>query len=430
MRGFGFMQGLMSIKQHWLIGLSWVFLMVSPALAMQAQAAPNCVVVTGSASTETVSESFARQMAIRNALKLASMQSNLDVSSEQVVTDHALTKDTTYFTSNSKVAQFHIVKEGFKPLPFEERFDEQGQEIKDAKSDIYEVTLQACLTEDPKACDNLLGNHLQPKLAIAQVVTTDSYGAKDISNLLTGYQLELERRLKNLNYRNLFMLENGGALQQNQTVAPNLDPEILKPIRESSGAQYLLLTVLRSTAAYNEDAKLWNDIKRFYNREVHPNRRYIEADEYVVDLINYQVVHQVRNGFNVKGEVTVGRDRPFGTSAFFATDTGTAYHALLQTQVESVYDFLKCKTIESDIIDIRDKDYIVYLSADSGARVGDTFAVYHKFGRPVRYMGADLGTDTEPAGFLKIKRIQSKFAVAELVAEDGRIEIGDVVRTW
>jgi len=93
-----------------------------------------CFTVTGTASLEKTSEAFARQMAIRNGLKLASMHSNLSISSEQVVTDFALAKDATRFTSHSKVSKFIILQEGMQ-MPNDDlpNYDENGNEIKPEK---------------------------------------------------------------------------------------------------------------------------------------------------------------------------------------------------------------------------------------------------------------------------------------------------------
>ena len=400
----------------------------------QGQSYPSrCTTVTGTASSDGVSEAFARQMAIRNALKLASMQSNLKVSSTQDVKDFSLEKDFTRFTSQSKVTKFKIVNEGYKDPTFKEQFDKDGMPIENAKSNTYQVTMDVCLTEDPQACDNLPGNYLQPKLAIAQVVTADTRGAADISNLLNGYQIELERRLRNLSYRNVVMLQTGDRIvDENIIVFPNLDIETLAPLRENTGAQYVLFTVIRSLSRHNEDSETWQNVKRFYNLEVRPNARYIEVDSYVVDLNSYKIVNQKRYGFDVKSDesVLVGRSRPFGTNAFFATDTGMGFHAMLEQQTREVYNFLNCKPVTTQIIDIRGDDYILYLSEDSGARPGDEMAIYHKFGRPVRYQNVLLGLDSEPSGFLKIKRIQANFAVGEIIAKEGNIAIGDVVKSW
>ncbi|PLA74928.1 hypothetical protein CYQ88_03220 [Hydrogenovibrio sp. SC-1] len=402
---------------------------------VQAQTAPNrCVVVTGTASLDGVTEEFARQMAIRNGLKLASMQNNLSISSDQVVTNYTLHKDMTHFTSQSKVSNFAIVEEGVKSPEFDDLFDKTGQKIEDPsalrKLKTYQVKLEVCLTENPQACNSVPGNHLQPKLAIARPVISDSYQARDISNLLIGYQSELERRLQKEGYQNLVAIEEASVVDTRQPIAPNLSPEVLEPIRETTGAEYVLLTVIRSVSAHNEDSAAWNKIKRFYNHEIEPNARYLEIEFFVVDLIHYEVISQYREGFDVKGDVKVGRERPFGTSAFFATDTGMVFDAILRQQTQAVFKRLKCQPVETQIIDVRDGEYILYLSRASGARVGDEFAVYHRQGRPVRYQGVLLGADSMPSGFLKVTRIHAKFAVAEVLAKQGLMEVGDSVKSW
>lgn len=391
-----------------------------------------CVIVTGEASTEKHSESFAKQMAIRDALKQASMQSNLSVSSKQEMVDFKLTRENTRFTTHSKVRNFFILSEGAKTLTFEEEFDKDGNELKDEDKDpkIYQVKLQVCLTEDPNACNNVPGNQLQPKLAVAQVVTTDVYGARDISNLLPGYHHELVRRLPLYHYRNIVKIENGVTLQPNGDARPNLDPQILDPVKNQTGAQYLMLTVIRNLSSHNEDPAIVNRVRSFYGFDNEANARYIEVDYYLVDLNQHRLVKEQRIGLTVNGDVRVGRDRAFGTSAFFETSSGFAFNQLLNQQVKGVTDHLACKPVETQIIDIRDDKYILYLSADSGAQVGDEMAVYHRSGMNVRFQGVDLGFDSEPTGFLKIKRINDKFAVAEVVAKEGLIQIGDTVKSW
>ncbi len=106
------------------------------------------------------------------------------------------------------------------------------------------------------------------------------------------------------------------------------------------------------------------------------------------------------------------------------------FHALLEKQTNDVLDFLHCKPFESQIIDVRDNEYIIYLNSASGAKVGDDLAVYHKTGRPVRINGVNLGSDEVPGAFLKIKRILPKFAIAEVTAKKGLIQVGDLVKAW
>lgn len=382
----------------------------------------SCVVVKGVASTKDVSEAFARKMAIRDALQQASLQNNTVVKTDQSVESYQLTLDSARFTSSSKIKNFTVLKEGY-----EEPEDKYGATKKSPLN--YEVTMNVCLTEERGVCANLPGNQYQPRLAIAPVVFPHPYQANDVSNLLHGYQLELDRRVRNQGYKNYALLNQVVDLQPNVQVSPNLDPELTASIRDKTGAQYLLLTVIRSMSSHSDDG-IKNNVKRFYNLQVQDNTRYIEADWYMVDLIRNEMVHQSRGGFDVEGDVKVGRNKPFGTNAFFATDTGKVFHALLEQEVTDAIDYLHCKPFESEVIDVRDGEYIIYLSANAGAKVGDDLAVYHKAGRPVRFNGLVLGTDMVPGAFLKIKRIMPRFAVAELAAKKGLVQVGDVVKTW
>ncbi|MDG6773379.1 hypothetical protein QCB45_03465 [Thiomicrorhabdus sp. ZW0627] len=383
----------------------------------------HCVTVTGSASTENVDEAFARQMAIRNALSFASLQNNVTISSDQSLENFELTRDAVRFTSHSKVKAYRVIEEGL-----EEPFGEYGEQKKGPLR--YQVKLSVCLTENPQVCENLSGNQYQTRLAIAPLVVAKSYAARDISNLIPGYQVELQRRLKENGYRNLTMLDTQIGVDEQGVISPNLSKEVLEPIRDRTGAQFVLMSVLRSVSAHAEDHPYLNQVKRFYNLEVKPDTRYIEVDWYVVDLMNRTLVYQQRGGFDVKGKVRVGRDRPFGSNAFFATDTGMAFHALLNQEVKDVVSSLRCEELETQVIDVRNNEYIIYLNADSGAKAGDSLAVYSRDGRSVQFQGVDLGMDEKPSAFIRIKRILPRFAVAEMVAKKGVIQVGDVVKAW
>ncbi|WP_127470432.1 hypothetical protein [Thiomicrorhabdus aquaedulcis] len=397
---------------------------VKPLKSQAMQANPDaCVVASGQASSEGVDTQFAKKMAIRDALKAASLKNNVTVKTDQSVENQQLTKDSVRFTSQSKVKNYTILKEGL-----EEREDEYGQVKKGALN--YQVTLKVCLTEEASACPNLPGNAYQTRVAIGPVVMVKANEANDISNLLFGFQQELDRRMAKQGYQNHVLFDEAVDLQPNVMVAPNLEPEQLNLIRDKTGAQFLLLTVIRSMSSHNEGSNTFNNVKRFYNYEVKNDSRYIEADWYVIDLMRYEIVSQSRGGFDVKGEVYVGRDRPFGTNAFFASDTGIAFHALLEQQTQQVLGFLQCQPLETQIIDVRDGEYIVYLNRASGVKEGDDLAVYNKVGRPVRVNGIDLGTDESPSGFIRIKRMMPKFAVAELTTQKGLVQNGDVVRAW
>jgi hypothetical protein len=204
----------------------------------------------------------------------------------------------------------------------------------------------------------------------------------------------------------------------------------LTNLYNDTGAQYAVLSVLRSAASKREDQGWGTQIQRYYNHALEDDSRYIEVDWYLVDLLDKKVVHQARNGFDVKGHVRVSRDRMFGTNAFFATDTGKAFDQLLKQQADNVIDYLHCKRVASEVIDIRDGKYYLYLNNQSGVQVGDDLAVYHRIGAPINVAGRSLGSEYEPGAFLKVTEIHPDFIVAELAVSKNIVQIGDRVRPW
>ncbi|UQB42658.1 hypothetical protein JX580_01830 [Thiomicrospira microaerophila] len=372
-----------------------------------------CLEVSGVALVQNDNRAFARQMAIRNALEVASMQTNLEVSTRADMQDFSLQNQSSRFISRSKVERFNLM---------DEFLNEQTGE--------YEVVLNVCLTEDPQACGHLVGAGYQNRVVVAPVVIENSYEGRDIANLLPGYQMELFRRLNMAGYQNLEMIEYAQGLQPGMMVSPNLTPEVLTPIQDQTGGQFMLLSAIRSLAQASEGRETLDRVRRFYGYDARNNRRYIEVEWYLVDLNKQRIVRQHKESVEMQGDPRVGRDRPFGTLAFFRTATGEAFNRILDQQVERVIQHLGCERLETQIIDVRNGEYVMFLSDQSGIQPGDQLAVYSRMGNPVRFQGRNLGMDENPAGFIEISRIMPKFAVGRLVAGQAEIQIGDSVRSW
>nr|BAM15160.1 hypothetical protein [uncultured microorganism] len=62
------------------VSLMWFIAVILWLSLVPLAQASNCVAVTGVASMDGVDRAYARQMAIRNGLELASMQNNLHIS--------------------------------------------------------------------------------------------------------------------------------------------------------------------------------------------------------------------------------------------------------------------------------------------------------------------------------------------------------------
>ncbi|MBF6058686.1 flagellar assembly protein T N-terminal domain-containing protein [Thiomicrorhabdus heinhorstiae] len=383
----------------------------------------NCFEVTGVASMQGVSEGFAKKMAIRDALKSASMRQGLQVRSQTTMNQMQITNDRARFETSSKVENFTVLQAGI-----ESSEDIYGQPK--PKPLNYEVHLLVCMGEAAKGCGTG-GKSYQARLLVAPLAVEDVASVSDIRGVVQGYSLALMDELRAQGYRNLELSQSSSELIPNRAVTPNLDRNLLNNLYERSGAQYALLSVLRSASTDNASSETWNRVKRFYNVNVEPNQRFLKLDTYLVDLLQARIERHFEQGVELNGEVLVGRQHPFGSAAFWQTLTGKGFLSLLETSSQDAEKSLKCKPFQASIAEIRGKEYFIYLNQASGIEVGDELAVYHKVDRPVNYAGKDLGSDLQPGAFLKVTRVLNDLAIAE-VSESGGIviSIGDRVTPW
>ncbi|MBN2647042.1 MAG: hypothetical protein JXR44_04590 [Thiotrichales bacterium] len=385
----------------------------------------DCVRSLGRASVEAGDERFAEKMAIRDALKNATMQRDLSVNSDITMQNHTLTRETSRFVSRARVKNYTVLRAGL-----EEAEDRFGQTKTGPL--LYEVELEVCLGSEANQCPDLFGRQYSPKVLIAPLAVEDIAGSNDLSNLVNGFTLELQRRLANAGQQNLGLLGQQIDLQPNLTIAPNLNPALLQDLYNQTGAQFILLTVLRSAQATMPDNGLGNQLKRFYDWQLAADQRFIELDWYLVDALNAQLLHQQRQGLEVHGKTRVGRERPFATSGFFATETGQAFDQLLNQQVAAVQQQLRCQPLEGEVVEIRDGNYYLLLNNQSGVQVGDDLAVHHRLGMPVQFAGRTLGDERRPGAFLRVTAVHAEFVVATLTqqADQALVQIGDRVKPW
>lgn len=392
----------------------------------------SCIQVLGEADFSLGDQAFMRQMAIRNALKNASIYRNTTVTSKEKVQAFQLKQSQTHFTSHSRIVGFSILREGenlvqtTKPCRF---CDEAEQEKLNPPT--YQVVLKVCLTDEKAGCPNLPVNFYQVPIVIAQPLVQFPEQARDLSNLVRGVQSELIRRLHQQKYLNAKPLNHALGIQKGQLIQPNLDPDLLDELRASTQAQLVLLPVIRSTALVTEPGSLLNRVKQFYLYDAEPDKRHLEVDYFWVDLYRQKVVAQHRLGFDIEGDVVVGRDKPVGTSAFFSTDTGKVFDLLLDQMVEQAQNFLKCQNLVSEVVEKRDQEVIVPISQETGIQVGDYLAVYHKDGAALNVQNYNLGFDLRPSGFIQVTRVMPNFIVAKVSGESKyAISVGDWVKAW
>jgi len=414
------------LRRSWLL-LGWVMSAVLPVQAGTVDCLNQCIQVKGVASFAHADVAWARQMAIRDALQSALMQCQADVSSQQQVENYQLTRSRLTVRTRAVVKRFTIVRE-----------------TQDAEEKLVTVQLKVCLQPAQSACDQPLGGGFYPRLAVAPVLVATPYEARDIRDLPQGWRRALIQQLRQQGYRNLQPVALDPAILSVQQVQPVLDVDRLRTIREETGAQFLVFTVVRALASRHRTDTLlpdsvdwmWEGVKRAYNYDLDPNRRDITLTWYLVDLNHQRIVRQEQLHRQIKGEVRVGRDKPFGSLAFARTPTGQAMLAQVKVQAQQLIETLRCLPFEAEVLEVRrhpdtqKQQVIFFATPESSLREGDQLTLYHRDDVPVRMGQQNLGTVQQPVGFIRVKQLMDRFAVGEVEAQNGTIAVGDLIRSW
>ncbi len=384
----------------------------------------SCIKVTGKASYAHTDKAYARQMAIRDALQLAVIQWGAQVRSQQQVEKFQLTRSQLTVHGKGQVRGFTILAE-----------EEEPEEA------LYTVRLNVCMQPLEDACPNPFASGLKPRLVVGHLAVNQAYAVRDIRDLQAGFVSALVRKLKR-DYGNVQLTDTPGFMIGRTDVPLPLDPEVVQSLQEETGAQFMLVSLLKDAdlrrkpdfTGFETLDQTLEQGRRFYSYESPPNRRSLTLTWFLVDLNHARVAAQGELREQIRGDVYVGRDKPFDTAAFYQTQTGHAFARLLEALKTEIVNYLKCAPFEARILEVHNQpqrqEVLFFATKASGLREGDQLTLYRAEGNPVRMGARVLGQRTEPVGFIRIKRMEDLFAIGEVVAKKGRVEVNDWVRSW
>jgi hypothetical protein len=141
---------------------------LSPAWATE------CFEVSGESEVLDGDISYARQMAIRDAIAQGAMSREVSVGVQAETSNYQLVKQTAQFAAQQRVVDFSILSE-FK------------------EGDNIVLKARVCVTQELKSCPNYVAKY-HPRIAVANVAIQDEHSARDIVNPAAGYQAELLSR--------------------------------------------------------------------------------------------------------------------------------------------------------------------------------------------------------------------------------------------
>jgi len=293
-------------------------------------------------------------------------------------------------------------------------------------------------------------SNFKKKIAVTRFHVVNSLQVEDIANIWDGYPLELLRRLE----------MSGNALPVNSVSSllsagsePIVDSpanqDMIRRIAEQTGSQFVISGVIldagfgggtirpywgwqgKEDGVRSELALPWPNIA--VGLKPGPSERRLEVEIFLHDGLTGALIARHRTSTEAGGRVTVGRNKPFASAAFFATPFGRSTDLLINTQVEAISNELACLPFMANIVRIEGKKVFLDAGGTSGLRPGDRLTVYHKHSNtPVSGLSGatELGIPETSATTVTLRTVQPLFSLGELAADPAmlKLQVGDVAR--
>lgn len=344
---------------------------------------------------------MARQAAIRDALHQASLAAGASVEASSVMTNGTLLESTRVRTLG-RITGFSVTHEW-------------------REGDLQHVLIRAEVERSTDATGSCVagGQQYRKKIGATRFHVANSLQVDDITDIWNGFPLELLRRLENTGgFLPVNKSLSFGALQQAPPDAVS-NREIVKQLADRDGSQFVISGVILD-AGYPFGQKP-------------PDSRRFEVEVFVHDGLTGAVIARHRLGASTEGKVIVGRDTPFPSAAFFATDFGKIVDATMDSLTKSIQSDLACLPFATRILRVEGRKVFLDAGATSSVAPGDKLVVYRKNRqREATDLGSNglNGMPERPVATVSVIQVQPLFSVGELSAEAGQIGVqaGDLVR--
>lgn len=372
------------------------------------------VEVEGAALIDAGGLDKARQLAVEDGLRKAEDLAGVDVSATSIRTPEGEVRENSRFRAMGTASNPTIIREW-------------------REGDTLYVRLNAEITPaDPHP-------HKSPsyrkKIAVTQFHVAQPLQVQDLDNIWDGYPLALLRRLDE---SGLFLPIHTAASSALGKLALPLDRaqnrETVRLLAEQSGAQIVLSGFIHDAGATMPSGILPKFLpsaivpKSLAND---PGSRRIEVEIFLHDGITGALIAHFRAHETATGNPVVGRDKPFGSAAFFSTPFGSAVAQLLDRQSRFITDELGNLPFNAKIIRVEGNLLFFDAGGTSGVAAGDKFMLYTL--SPLTETmepGSNrlLGITEKPAAGLTVRQVQPLFSLGESDGKNLKIQIGDMIR--
>lgn len=262
------------------------------------------------------------------------------------------------------------------------------------------------------------------KIAVTQFHVAQPLQVQDIDNIWNGYPNALLQRLERSGMF-LPVYPSGGLGRLELPLDRPQNRDTVRMLAEQNGAQFVVSGIVHDAGADVTEGMLQ---KILSNKQ---DSRRIEVEIFLHDGLTGTVISRFRAVEAAQGHIRPGRDKPFGSAAFFATDFGAAVARLIDRQVQVTVKELGRLPFIAKIVRIEGERLFFDAGATSGVGVGDRFMLYTL--SPLTE-AAELGNNRllgiaeKPAATLAVKQVQPLFSVGVAEAQPQKIQIGDMIR--
>jgi hypothetical protein len=402
------------------IGL--VCLLSQSCTHVQPHASPNTnthvVTVEGQAAITKGMPLLAKQQALQDAIRQASMQSSVNIHSQTVVNQNNVELDAVSMHTSAAVSNTKIIKEW-------------------TADNIYHVLAMVTLSTDNACATHYRKRIIATAFPLAKQEQVIGYETQDLSS-------GIPRELNNI------LTESGDFIGSNATninlypradLAPELQdhtayrPSKVMQMAASNGVQFVLSGVIRDLEVESSEYMSGAGplaYARSLAREV-VARRGVGIDVYVHDGYTGALLFQQRYVDDVMGDVWIPATYTVGSERFNATSTGSKIAQIIDRASTDIRQSLSCYPFATRIIEIKDDKAIIDAGSQEKITIGDQLVVYATKGDDLNLDGgfSFIGRDNQPVGVLTIVNVMPRYATGrlEVPAHELGVKVGDWVKS-
>ncbi|MBR7799105.1 flagella assembly protein FlgT middle domain-containing protein [Undibacterium fentianense] len=268
---------------------------------------------------------------------------------------------------------------------------------------------------------------LKKKVVITGFAVNVPMQVQDLDDISLGLPREMLNRLDRSG--NFLVRQSKGLLSFDyQQSTPSA--KLVQQVAAENDAQFVIAGEIKN-AGVRADKKYWG---LWENRQ-----RHLEIEFSIYDGISGAFLSRHHLYRPSEDDSKVGRDKPFGSVAFYATNFGKAIDLLVEESVAWIRKDLAPMPMMAKILQVNGKQIVLDTGVTSNLMVGDEALLLSDFDQlPVLGLSsqqarpANLGIPQATMGKIKIHQVQMQFAVAELLGETEieavKVKVGDVIR--